>query len=164
VDPATLFEENHEALCRYLIRYTGDADLAADLVQESFVRLLEHRPAAGAARQWLFRVATNLACDAARGRRRRHLILQRAGGRLPVGDPPPTPDERVEMAERAARMQQALLTLSEKERTALLLREEGFRHHEIAATIGAAPGSVGTLLARAIRKLAPALDLQREDL
>jgi RNA polymerase sigma factor (sigma-70 family) len=164
VDPAQLFQENHEALCRYLIRYTGDPDLAADLAQEAFLRLLEHRPDGQVARNWLFRVATNLACDTVRGRRRRTLLLQRAGSRIPQGDPPPTPDQLVERSQRALRVQQALLQLAHKERTALLLREEGFRHHEIAEAIGAAPNSVGTLMARAIRKLARALDLARDDL
>jgi RNA polymerase sigma-70 factor (ECF subfamily) len=34
----------------------------------------------------------------------------------------------------------------------LLMREEGFRYEEIARAVGVAPGSVGTLLARATRR------------
>ena len=30
MDAARLFEENHDALCRYLLRFTGDPDAAAD--------------------------------------------------------------------------------------------------------------------------------------
>jgi RNA polymerase sigma factor (sigma-70 family) len=51
-------------------------------------------------------------------------------------------------------VREALDELSAKERTALLMREEGFRHREIAEAIGTTTGSVGTLLSRAIRKAA----------
>jgi RNA polymerase sigma-70 factor (ECF subfamily) len=34
------------------------------------------------------------------------------------------------------------------------MREEGFRYAEIAEVVGVAPGSVGTLLARALRRFA----------
>jgi DNA-directed RNA polymerase specialized sigma24 family protein len=36
----------------------------------------------------------------------------------------------------------------------LLMREEGFRYEEIAAVIGVAPASVGTLIARALKRFA----------
>ena len=147
-----------------MFRFTGDPDLAEDLVQETFVRFLDNPPAAGAMRMWLFRVAANLACDAVRTRKRRNLLLLSGGDRCAYGDPPPQPDEAVEGAELSRLLHHALMTLSEKERTALLLREEGFKHHEIGEAIGAAGSSVGTLMARAIRKLATVVDLSREDL
>jgi RNA polymerase sigma-70 factor (ECF subfamily) len=40
----------------------------------------------------------------------------------------------------------------------LLMREEGFRYAEIAEAVGVAPGSVGTLLARALRRFSTALE------
>jgi DNA-directed RNA polymerase specialized sigma24 family protein len=40
----------------------------------------------------------------------------------------------------------------------LLMREEGFRYREIAAVVNVAPASVGTLLARAVRRFEKALD------
>ena len=49
------------------------------------------------------------------------------------------------------------------ERIALLMREEGFVHREIAEAIGTTTGSVGTLLARAIAKAAARLEPLRED-
>jgi RNA polymerase sigma factor (sigma-70 family) len=164
VDPERLFAENHEALRRYLLRYTGDPELAEDLAQETFLRLLQHRPDGVPARPWLFRVATNLACDAARSRRRRRLLLLAGAGRVPHGDAPEPPDRRVESAERTEQVQRALLELSEKERMALLMREEGFRHHEIVAAVGGETSSVGTLMARAVRKVARSLQLGKEDL
>jgi DNA-directed RNA polymerase specialized sigma24 family protein len=54
--------------------------------------------------------------------------------------------------------------LGEKERTVLLMREEGFSHREIADAVGATTGSVGTMIARALDKLAAELPLDAEDL
>jgi DNA-directed RNA polymerase specialized sigma24 family protein len=54
--------------------------------------------------------------------------------------------------------------LGEKERTVLLMREEGFSHREIADAVGTTTGSVGTMIARALDKLAAELPLDAEDL
>lgn len=152
-----LFARHHPPLKRYLARLTGDQDLAADVAQETFVRLLEHQPPPTAVRPWLFRVATNLVRDTGR-RTRRHQVLA-LDGRAPAahGDPPSAPDQHVDR-ERCRRLVRAALDeLSPKERKALLMREEGFRHREIAEALGTTTGSVGTLLSRAIRKAADRL-------
>jgi RNA polymerase sigma factor (sigma-70 family) len=164
VDAQALFAQYHEPLCRYLLRYTGDADLAADLAQETFVRLLERPPDMGHAGPWLFRVATNLARDASRARTRRRFLLLGAWNRLPHGDAPPSPDRGVEGEERRRALEEALQALNPKERMALLMREEGFTQREIAVAVGTTTKSVGTLIARAIRKLAPRIHLAPEDL
>lgn len=164
MDAAAAFRAHHRALCRYLYRFTGDTELVADAVQEAFVRFMDRPPRAGSERAWLFRVATNLVREAGRTRSRRWQILLAAGGRVPVGDPPPHADEALEQAERRGRVQRALLELSPKERMALLMREEGFAQREIAEAIGTTTGSVGTLIARALDKLAPRLGLDQEDL
>jgi RNA polymerase sigma factor (sigma-70 family) len=149
-----LFARYHPTLERYLARLTGDPDLAADVAQETFVRLLQRDPRPGAVRPWLFRVATNLVRDAAR-RSSRHRVLA-MDGRAPTahGDPPPAPDRGLDRDRYRRMVREALDELSTKERTALLMREEGFRHREIAEAIGTTTGSVGTLLSRAIRKAA----------
>ena len=162
-DVARLFAEHHRALCRYLLRFTGDADLAADAAQEAFVRALDRPPRAASARAWLYTVATNVARQSARTAHRRERLLAAAPDRSPMGDPPPGPLAALESAERRAVVQRALLTLNEKERTALLLREEGFTQREIAEAVGATPQGVGSLIARALAKLTDRLDLDAED-
>lgn len=58
----------------------------------------------------------------------------------------------------------ALECLSERDREALLMREEGLDYHEIAAALELSVGSVGTTLARARRRLVEAHEaLQRGD-
>jgi RNA polymerase sigma factor (sigma-70 family) len=152
-----LFVEHRDELFRYLARYTGDADVAEDLVQETFWKLAR-RPfgTPNHVKGWLFAVATNLAKDAHKASRRQGELARLAGEERPqqaLGDPAAL----LERAEVRRQVRGALEGLSHKERTALLLREEGFAHREIAAVLGTTTGSVGTLLARALAKLARTL-------
>jgi RNA polymerase sigma-70 factor (ECF subfamily) len=163
MDASALFAEHHPVLFRYLARLTGDADLAADAAQEAFVRLVERPPAPVQLRAWLFRAGTNAALEAARTRSRRQRLLEHGVARAPVADPAVLPDEALEAAERRRRVQRALATLAERDRQILLLREEGFSHREIADAVGTTTGSVGTLIARALQKLAAALPLDAEE-
>lgn len=156
-----LFERYRASLLRYLVRFTGEGEAAEDVVQETFVRLLERPPRGAPSASWLFRVATNLARDAGRTRRRRHLLLLRAGDRVPHGDEPPRADAQLEAKRRRTRVAAALQELSPKERMALLMREEGFLQREIAEAVGTTTKSVGTLTVRAIRKLAARLEEER---
>ena len=114
-------------------------------------------------RSWLFAVATNLVRDEARkdARRRRHLELLREQAKAEEAvEPEPTSLER---AQEAAMARRALECLSERDREALLMREEGLEYQEIAAALELSVGSVGTTLARARRRLVEAMDeLTRE--
>jgi RNA polymerase sigma-70 factor (ECF subfamily) len=151
------------ALLRYLARFTGDADLAEDLAQETLVRLRERPPNdQGDPRRWLFTVATNLARDAYRTSRRRDRLARGAAGRLPLADPPPDPAAAAERGETVRRVRQALAGLGERDRAILLMREEGFTHREIAVAVGTTTGSVGTLIARALDRMAEALGPEAE--
>ena len=143
------YEQLYPPLFRYLHRLTGEADEAEDLVQEAFIRLFRHPLPDAEARPWLFTVATNLVRDGARRtkRQQRHLSA------VPVSPGAlPRPDEETERAGRVQRVREALDRLPLRDRQMLLMREEGFRYGEIAEAVGVAPGSVGTLLARALRK------------
>jgi RNA polymerase sigma-70 factor (ECF subfamily) len=136
VDFEEIFAKLYPSLFRYLNRLTGDPDVAADISQEAFVRLL---------------VATNLVRDWARaGERQRRLL--RDSYRGPAR--PDRPDESAERSLRIAAVRAALAQISPRDKEILLMREEGFRYAEIAEVVGVAPGSVGTLLARALRRFA----------
>lgn len=161
--PETLFDRHHRSLVRYLVRLTGDADLAADAAQEAFVRLLQQQPRPAHARAWLFRVATNVVRDSAR-RAHRHRVLGGSGRVLGAhGDSPGAPDRTIERESARALVREALEALSPKERQALLMREEGFAHREIAEALDTTTGSIGTLLRRAIRKAARRLGVPEEN-
>lgn len=144
-----LFEGLYPSLYRYLHRLTGDADAADDIAQESFVRLLRQELPEPEVRPWLFTVAMNLVRDRARKMERRQRLLSTAP---PLVSSASRPDDDVERVERVAAVRAALDRLSERDRQLLLMREEGFKYEEIANVIGVAPASVGTLIARALRR------------
>jgi RNA polymerase sigma-70 factor (ECF subfamily) len=163
-DAARLFDEHYQSLYRYLVRFSGDAELAADAAQEAFLKLVERPPPDdGAARAWLFKVATNAALETARTRARRTRLLAASPARAPVGDAPRSPEDYVAAEEQRRLVGEALAALPNKERTALLMREEGFSHREIAVAVSTTTGSVGTLVARALARLAEKLALDRDD-
>lgn len=163
MDPARLFEEHHSSLFRYLVRLTGDADAAQDAAQEAFARLVAARPREQNLRAWLFTVATNVVRNRANARRRRLTLMAASPGRVPVADPLPDPEQAAIAESERDRVRAALDRLNEKERMVLLMREEGFTHREIAAAVGTTTGSVGTMIARALDRLAALLPLDAEE-
>lgn len=155
-------EETYEAygdeLFLYLARYCGDPQLARDVVQETFVRLHGRPPErTEAIRRWLFRTATNLLRDMLRVASNRRRILRSESHRIPKPGPTSDPQGDLERREDLARLRRVLSGLREKERTALLMREAGFKHREIAEELGTTTASVGTLIARSLAKLESAM-------
>lgn len=147
-----LFVTYHATLVRYLTRRLGDRDWAEEVAQETFVRALRQEQIVNE-RAWVFAVAHNLVRDGARrdARNRRHLELLAAEVR--EAEEP----EEEQTAERATQLRfarQALATLTERDRQALLLKEEGLDYQEIADVLGIEKSSVGTTLSRARRRLA----------
>jgi RNA polymerase sigma-70 factor (ECF subfamily) len=59
----------------------------------------------------------------------------------------------MERNEERAMARRAVESLLERDRVALLMRQEGLNYHEIADGMNVARGSVGTTLARARRRL-----------
>lgn len=156
VDVDALFAGHNAALIRYLTRLTGDPDQAQDAAQESYLRLVTRPPTHSAnLRAWLFTVATNVVRD----QWRKQAALREAADISPqeAAAPGDDPQVQLERAERRAIVRRMLAKLSERERTVLLLREEGFLHREIADAVGTTTKSVGTMIARALRKLADEL-------
>jgi len=153
-----LFRSYHEPLVRYLTRRLGDRDWAEEVAQETFLRAVRHGPI-GSERAWLFAVATNLVRDEGRraSRQRRHLELLASETHDAVVE---APISAVERAQDAALARRAVERLAERDRLALLMREEGLDYDEIAEALYLSPRSVGTTLARARRRLADAYDAE----
>lgn len=152
-----VFRRLYPSLFRYLHRLTGDPDAADDIAQESFARLLKQSLPEAEAKPWLFTVATNLVRDAARKTTRRERILTTV---RPTPSVPIAPDASAERNEQIGRVREVLAQLSERDRKLLLMRGEGFTYEEMARAVGVAPASIGTLLARALRRFAAAYRLQ----
>jgi RNA polymerase sigma-70 factor (ECF subfamily) len=145
-----------------LYRLTGSADVAEELVQETFLRVVRRisdYQNRGRFEAWLFRIAANLARDQHRRTRRRATPGSLDSGPSSQPGPPCDPSDvsvrepgkQLEQAETDQRLHGALLRLGELDREIILLRhysELSFR--EIAELLGV---PLGTALARAHRAL-----------
>ena len=136
-------------LTGYLRRLTGNAALAEDLLQDAYIRFLSvGRPPENDDHQknYLFRIATNLARDHFRASKRRELL---ASTDVVSGDLAPAPDGDV----------WAMLSrLSARDRELLLLAYvEGLTHREISHVTGLMTASVRPLLFRARQRFARVL-------
>ena len=160
---AALFREQFPRLFRYLDRLTGEPELAADLAQETFVRLYRRGALPDVPGVWLVAVAMNLLRNARSKRSRRVRLLTPARGEQAHADPAPAPDRAVADLSTRRRVRAALDELSERERQLLLLHAEGYRYREIAGALGLNEASMGTLLARARRAFRVRMESRMED-
>jgi len=148
---AELFEAHFQRVYRYLNRLSGDPELAADVAQETFVKLYQRGSAPDSPAAWLISVAMNLFRNAASTRSRRLRLLTPARGESVLADPPPSPDQALEAKDSRRRVRLVLDRMPERERDMLLLQAEGYSYREIALALGLNEASVGVLLARARR-------------
>ena len=139
----------YPVLVRYLYTRVWDVDQAEDLAQEAFVRLLKAHPPNPDA--WLLAVAGNLAKSAARGEHRRSarlsLMAQIASDDVVMGV-----DRTFVRDETAERVRRILNGFSERDRTLLLLHQDGVSYKDLAQVVGVTPSSIAPLLARARRR------------
>jgi RNA polymerase sigma-70 factor (ECF subfamily) len=156
----TFYDLTSSAVWAYLSHITGDTHAADDLLQETYIRFLGVRrrwDSDAHRRNYLFRIATNLAHDRHRRNRLRQTEpFDEAHG--PGGDDSPA---RSCGHEERADLHRALSRLSARERQMLWLAyAEGSSHQEIADTLGLRSGGIRVLLFRARRKLAALLTLR----
>ena len=146
----TLFNIHWDKVYGIIYRIVGDPSEAEDLALESFLKLHQRPP-----RQktnlggWLYRVATNLAFNALRSRRRRAAYENAAGQHILETGRPINPGEAVERAEVCRRVRKVLSKMKRRAARILILRHSGLSYAEIATAVGVADSSVGTLLSRA---------------
>jgi len=160
-----LVERYQTQLVRYLIYLIGRREPVEDLVQETWLRVLERgRQYDGRMRfePWLFAIARHLALDLMR--RRRLLSLDGArqdgaagdGGSFPACPPAGglSPFEAAARSEDAARLAASLAALEPIYREALLLRfQEEMSLLEIAGVVGAPVSTVASRIQRGLAAL-----------
>jgi RNA polymerase sigma-70 factor (ECF subfamily) len=149
-----LFYRHYDRVYGLLYRLVGSRAEAEDLTQDVFVKLYQHafrkRLFMPIGKQnisaWLYRVATNSGYDALKtGKRRR----QRDALLAPDAEGGPGAEQMVAQREERELVRAALTRLPQRQAQLLLLRQMGLSYAECAAACDVAPGSVGTLLARA---------------
>lgn len=144
-----------DELYRYVLRRTGDAEEARDVVQETLLRAWRHpeilERSEDAVRAWLYTVARNLAVDHLRSARR---ARERATDRLP--DQPER--DRTQAVLDAWLVADALAALTPEHRAAVVAAYyQGHTVAEIAAAQGLPPGTVKSRLHYGLRALRLAL-------
>lgn len=148
------FLRHREALLRHVARRHGDADEAADIVQDTYIRLAEAQSDADVTGHdaYVYRVAGNLAIDRGRRAVRQSTVHGDATEGAYVADPCPGPETIAIDRDRLRQLDAALAMLPPRVRTALLLfRVDGLSHAEIARRLGVSPSMVAKYLAQALR-------------
>jgi RNA polymerase sigma-70 factor (ECF subfamily) len=135
-----------EGVRNIIYRMCGDAQIAEDAAQETFIQawlhLSSYRPGTSL-RSWLYRIAVNAATDMLRKQKR---ILPNNLEDLQLRDPKPGPEAVYSQGERTALVQKAVLSLPDASRAVLVLREyEGLSYHEIGDALQI---PVGTVMSR----------------
>ena len=149
------YDRTARALWAYLARITGDRQAADDLLQECYYRLLRARFSSddeAHRRNYLFRIATNLARD---GYRRRAAAPELVSD---LNESHGADTASAGRTERRADLQRAMARLKRRERELLWLAyAQGSSHQEIGETLGLKTGSIKPLLFRARHRLAAIL-------
>ncbi len=151
----SVFQQHWSRVYGVLFRIVGNHDEAEDLALETFYRLHERPPARRETKRlggWLYRVATNLGFNALRTRRRRARYEEEAGQLHLEQMKFANPLEEIERAEELELVRTTLSQIKTRSAQLLILRHSGLSYAEIAMALEVAPGSVGTMLARAERE------------
>ena len=134
-----VFREHGERLCRSLLLYTGDRDVAADAVSEAFAQAIRRGEQIETPLAWITKAAYRIAAGELQERRRASYQLVEHG---------------YDMPEPAFDLVAALAQLSPKQRAAAVLHfYDGYTKAETASLIGSTASAVGVHLFRARQKL-----------
>jgi RNA polymerase sigma-70 factor (ECF subfamily) len=141
-----LFHEHGGAIYRFCRSTLRNESEAEDVVQETFLKLLQHLESNGERsnlKSWLFTVAANACRDRERWRARwRPWRIEDDHRAVAAAQD----HDEVHVARRALR------ALASRDRMLLSLRANGLSYREIATATGIRETSVGRLLARAVER------------
>jgi RNA polymerase sigma-70 factor (ECF subfamily) len=145
-----LFERYKDKVYTIALRYSGDATVAQDIAQETFLKLFA---GIGGFRgnssfdSWLYRLIVNSCLDQKRRTRRlmpligEFLDLVRAPGESALDD--------AVRAEMRGHLRSVVASLASKERMLIVLRyTQGLSYEELGEVMGCSPGTIGSRLNR----------------
>jgi RNA polymerase sigma-70 factor (ECF subfamily) len=158
-----LYQQASPILYGLLLKLTHDRELAADLLQESFVRIWQrsgdYRTSLGQPLTWMGTIVRRLAIDRLRRsdhRRRGELDDE---GWVQLADAGPGPEERLHTEQGDAAIARCLETLDPEPRRAVLLAYfEGLTHDMIAQNLDRPLGTVKAWVRRSLHRLKTCLE------
>jgi RNA polymerase sigma-70 factor, ECF subfamily len=166
---AALVERHERMVLRTALRLLGSIDRAQDAAQETFLRMHRYLGRFDESRElgpWLYRAVVNVCHDIARRTpAARHLSLEeiREADHPAAHVGPESVDAALERDRQWRLVQAALLTLPEKERAALVLRDiEGRPTAEVADILGSSEGTVRSQVSTARVKIKRFVEQTRE--
>jgi RNA polymerase sigma-70 factor, ECF subfamily len=161
---AHLVTRYKDALTNYLNMMVGNYDTAVDLCQETFLRVYRNISRYSNLYQfstWIYRIATNLAIDELRYRKRRgrvfyrNILGQRRSGEkdhseFEITDFRKGPRDEILRKESGQVLGDAIRSLPEKYRTAFIMREvQELPYETISKVLKCSPGTIKSRLHRA---------------
>jgi RNA polymerase sigma-70 factor (ECF subfamily) len=163
-----LMDRHSGKLFHYLVRSLQNEDEAADLAQETFVRIYQKRARFDSRLKfttWLYTIASNLVRDRYRWRARHPQVSldakhEQTGSEFldSFADPRRNPSEGLQDEERADAVRRAIAALAEELRLPLILAEyEDRSQAEIAEILGCSVKAVETRIYRARKHLRESL-------
>jgi len=161
-----LVRRYYKQIYRFLVRFTGQPDLAEDLTQETFIKVHQSARTFDIERQfkpWIFSIAANKARDSLRSAARAGRKISIQSGQsdqeqdlmdIVPGEYEP-PDKRLIEQETADRVRKALLGLPGNLREVLILAYyERLQYKEIAEILAIPLGTVKSRLHKAVMTFA----------
>ncbi|MGE0090640.1 MAG: RNA polymerase sigma factor [Bacteroidales bacterium] len=152
MDFDTLYKTQFYDLEKFCFKWTKNMDIAKDIAQESFTKLLQKTTSSALIidnpKAWVYKVAYNDCINHIKFSKRftpietiaNHSIIENT--------------DKSSNTERSLQVQNALTTLNNKEKALIILYKYGFTYNEMAHVIEMNPASVGKTLTRAIDKIA----------
>jgi RNA polymerase sigma-70 factor (ECF subfamily) len=160
-----LIEQYQHRLLRYLVYLSGNRELAEDLFQETWIRVLERGHQYDGKHEfctWLYAVARNLTIDYLRKKSPLSLdglMEDEEHAPLEPADPRPLAWELMQQHEQAERVSAALLSIPAEYRETVMLRfQEGLALHEISTVTRSPLGTEKSRLYRGLNMLMALLE------
>lgn len=157
---AELYQRRHLEIYRFILHFLhGDEDMAADMFQETFIKVYKNAHTlrdSNTVRSWMYTIARNSCLN----------LLKRNGRQVRLNEQHETivdddfiaPDEALERSSMHEALDQAIKALPENQREAVILREfEGLSYSEIAEATHTNVGIIRQRLWRAKQSLRTAL-------
>ncbi len=124
-------------------------DLCSETFYKAYRSLSSFREVDAQFSTWLYTIARNTVLSELRKQRSIHIPLEESG-LMPAAPEEAAPEQQILQGERMTLVRDAIRTLPEKQRSALVLREyDGLDYQEIADILGGTVSSVKSLLFRA---------------
>ena len=157
-----------QKIWRICWHYTGNRETAEDCGQEAMLRIwrsLDTYRGDCVLESWVYRIAANCCMDYLRKKKRDKSVsvepLQEQG--FDPADPSPGTEEQVVAADERQRLREAIRSLPEEQREALILTQlEKVPYEEAAGLLGISEGTVKSRVNRAKARLKEILSEERE--